>query len=283
MSGISIALQLFSVKNAMQEDIEGTLKKISDIGYEYIEVPVKNTGVDGKFVPEVSADELKGYLEKYNLKMMGSHISYEPDLDLNQIIEYNLFLGSNIVVIPAHFYSTKQDVLDFADWLNRVGERLKKSRISLYYHNHYHEFQEIDGDVVFEVLLDNTNPEWVSFEFDTFWAIRAGIDPVSYLDHLQDRCGLIHQKDLNEQADPVNLLEQTSGVLDSNATFSIVDHTDFVEIGAGIIDIESIIKKIHDDKYVSYIIVEQDRTTKDELESVRESFVRLSELMRKYE
>lgn len=279
MSKVSIGLQLFSVKNAMQKDMEGTLKRISEIGYKYIEVPVKNIGKSGAFIPETPADELKVYLETYNLEMIGSHISYESDLNLDQVAEYNLALGSNIVVIPAHFFSTKQDVDNFANWLNKAGEKLRKYQITLYYHNHYHEFQEIDGEVVFDTLLRKTDPKLVSFEFDTFWAIRAGIDPISYLDRLQDRCGLIHQKDLSEQADPVNLLEHTSGILDAKATFSPVKDRDFVEIGTGVIDIESIIKKVLEDKYVSYIIVEQDRTVKDELESVEESFIKLSQLI----
>lgn len=279
MSEISVALQLFSVKNAMREDIEGTLKKISEIGYKFIEVPIKNEGEKGEFLPDIPAATLKEYLEKYNLQVIGSHVGYERELNLDQVADYNLALECNVVVIPAHFYSTKQDAYNFADWLNQAGEKLKERHMKLFYHNHYHEFQELDGEVVLEILLEHTDPELVSFEFDTFWAMRAGIDLIKYLDRLGDRCGLIHQKDLNEKADPVNLLKHVSGELDAEAVFSPVNPADFVEIGSGIIDIKSIIKKAKEMKNVSYIIVEQDRTVKGELQSVEESFIQLNQLM----
>lgn len=279
MSQLKIGLQLFSVRNALQEDIEGTLKKIAEIGYEYLEIPVRNKDTNGDFVPEVSADQYKKYMKPLNFKVIGTHIGYHEKLDISKVADYNKQLGSDKVIIPAHFFTTKKDAYAFAKWLNNAGALLKEEGLQLFYHNHYHEFQEIEGEIVYEILINQTNPEYVYFEFDTFWALRGGQDPVSYLEKLKDRCTLVHQKDLNKEANPLNLLNGKTGVLDSHAVFSPVDHKDFVEIGSGMMDIKQILKKLQQMGSVEYIIVEQDRTIKGELESIEESYNQLTKLI----
>lgn len=280
MSELKIGLQLFSVRNALQKDLEDTLKKVASIGYEYVEIAVRNLAENGEFSPEVSAERYKKYLDTFQLKAMGTHIGYHEQLNLSDVAEYNKKLGSNKVIIPAYFFATKKEAYEFADWLNRAGEALRKENIQLYYHNHYHEFQEIEEEIVYEILVKETNPAFVQFEFDTFWALRGGQDPVEYLEKLGERCTLVHQKDLNKDADPINLLKGKTGVLDSHAVFSPVDHSDFVEIGTGKMDIQAIISQLVDKGNVEYIIVEQDRTIKGELESIEESYQALSKLLR---
>lgn len=264
----------------MSENLEKTLKEVAEIGYRYVEMPVRNVGEGGRFEPDYPAEKLKKYLDQYSLSVIGCHIGYEEHLDLDGLIKYNNLIDSKRVIIPAHFFSSKQDVYDFAHWLNATGRKLSQYNIELYYHNHYHEFQKVEGELILDLLVALTDPAYVHFELDTFWTIRAGVDPEKYLEKLGSRCKLVHQKDLNRNTKQVNLLDIASGPLTRENTFSIVDEEDFVEIGNGVIDIKGIIKKIAELPSINYLIVEQDKTKKDELVSVRESYENLLKLIK---
>ncbi|WP_194165650.1 sugar phosphate isomerase/epimerase [Oceanobacillus sp. CFH 90083] len=279
MGELKIALQLYSVKDALAQDLEGTLKEVSEIGYRYVEYPVRNQGKAGEFIPEVSADTLKKYLDKYDLKAIGTHTGYENDLNIQQVGEYNLAIGSQKVIIPAYFFTEEDSIETFSAWLNEAGKQLKEMGIGLYYHNHYHEFQKISGEVVLEGLVERTDSKYVNFELDTFWALRAGYDPLELMDRLGNRIHLIHQKDLNKQVKEVNLLQKVEGKLSADKVFGVVEATDFVEIGDGIMEVQSIVEKAKTSDVIEYIVVEQDRTTKGELESAQLSFQRLNEII----
>ncbi len=221
-------------------------------------------------------------MEQMGLQVVTSHVSYHPNLDWDQVIRYNAELGSGGVVMPAYFFKDKDDALRLAEWLNTSGKKCRAEGMDFYYHNHFHEFQTFDGQTIMDILLKNTDPSYVLVEFDTYWAMRAGVDPITYMDQLGSRLGLLHQKDLSASASPVNLfeLEQVSGVLTPEVLFSTAKPEDFVEIGTGVMDISGILKKAEELESVKYIILEQDVTTKSELESVRESYQNMMKLLK---
>lgn len=278
---IPVGLQLFSVKNALAQDFMGTLKKVADIGYQNIEFAFHNTMADGRFEVEYTAQELKANMASMGLQVVTSHVAYHPNLDWDAVIRYNAELGSKGVVMPVYFFENKDDALRLSEWLNESGKKCKTNGIDFYYHNHHHEFQKFGNESVMDILVENTDPEYVQFEFDTFWALRGGADPLAYMDKLGSRCGLIHQKDLSANANPVNLLEKMSGSLTFEVVFNSFDKEDFVEIGTGVMDIPAIINKSEELGSVKYIIVEQDVTVKDEIESVKESFNNIQKLLQR--
>lgn len=280
MIQIPVGLQLFSVKNALAQDFMGTLTKVAEIGYKNIEFAFHNTLADGRFEVEYTAQELKANMASLGLQVVSSHVAYHPNLDWDAVIRYNAELGSEGVVMPVHFFEGKEDALKLSEWLNESGKKCKESGIDFYYHNHHHEFQSFDGQSIMDILLDNTDPDFVKFEFDTFWALRGGADPIAYMDKLGKRCGLLHQKDMSAKASPVNLLEKMTGNLTFEKVFNSFDKEDFVEIGTGVMDIPSILKKAEELGSVKYIIVEQDVTVKDEIESVAESFHNIQQLLK---
>ncbi|MCP3774467.1 sugar phosphate isomerase/epimerase [Paenibacillus sp. MZ04-78.2] len=279
MINIPVGLQLFSVREALAKDHLGTLEKVAQIGYKNVEFAFHNTSSDGRFEVEYTAKDLKKSMDTMGLRVVTSHVAHHPNLDWNEVIRYNVELGSEGVVIPIYFFKSRQDAIELAKWLNTSGKKCKDSGIQLYFHNHYHEFQRFEGQSIMDTLLENTDPEYVSFELDTFWAQRGGVDPVAYMEKLGNRCGLLHQKDLSATAHPVNLLEKVSGELDADKVFSAFNKEDFVEIGTGIMDIPSILRKAQELGSVKYIIVEQDVTVKDELVSVKESFDNIQKLL----
>jgi len=279
MSHIPIGLQLFSVRESLAKDFRGTLERVHDIGYRNVEFAFHNTGADGRFEVAYTAAELKRIMSSVGLKVVTSHVSYHPNLDWDAVIRYNAELGSEGVVMPAAFFTSKQDALDLAAWLNRSGRKCKAEGMEFYFHNHYHEFETFEGETVMDMLLAHTDPELVKIELDTYWALRGGVDPLEFMDRHASRIGLLHQKDLSAAATPVNLLEKVSGPLTPEAVFGAVERGDFAEIGNGVMDIAAILDKAKTLSAVKYIIVEQDQTSKGELESVKESYDNICKLI----
>ncbi|MCM2997066.1 MULTISPECIES: sugar phosphate isomerase/epimerase [Paenibacillus] len=279
MIQIPVGLQLFSVREALAKDFAGTLQSIADIGYKNIEFAFHNIREDGTFEVDYTAAELKAMMDKLGLQVVTSHVAYHPNLDLDAVIRYNAEIGSKGIVMPCAFFRDREDAVELAKWLNASGRKSKEAGIQFYFHNHFHEFQQFDGQTVMDILLEHTDPELVQIEFDTFWALRGGVDPIAFMDKYGSRIGLLHQKDLAPSANPVNLLEKVSGHLTDEVVFSAANQEDFTEIGAGVMDIPSILKKAEELGTVQYIIVEQDQTVKGELASVKESFDNIQRLL----
>ena len=119
--------------------------------------------------------------------------------------------------------------------------------------------------------MDNTDPNYVSFELDTFWAMRGGMDPLAVMDRLGNRLKLIHQKDFSKTSDsPINLwtVNDPNVLVTWDSFGKGSDHKDFCEIGTGIMDIQSIINK-GNELGAEYIVLEQDHTQLTQMESVR--------------
>jgi sugar phosphate isomerase/epimerase len=137
------------------------------------------------------------------------------------------------------------------------------------------------GQTVMDLLLANTDPNLVKFEFDTYWAARGGVDPVEWLLKLGNRCDLTHQKDLPSSAQPVNLFDVFGK--DARITLQELIQTlhpnQFAEIGEGTMDLRGLIATMRQIR-VKYVFVEQDMTALDELESVRISYQNIVPLLK---
>jgi len=278
---LQIGVQLYSAKNAFTKDRLGTLKKIAEIGYKHIEVPVDFSGKGVFGIGELTASDLKNMTEQAGLNIVATHVSVTEESQFDQVIAYHQELGCQKVIIPFAFFKNYEEVVAFSEMLNRYGKKLQDHGMKLYYHNHFHEFQRFNGQYALEIMLEHTQPNLVGIELDTYWAVRAGIDVTAYLERLGHRCGLIHQKDLPGSVSPINVFE----VLDENEEITLEVFSElgkpenFAEIGEGVMDITSIIRATEKLTDAQYIIVEQDATIKGELESIEISYKRLSALL----
>ncbi|MNL38747.1 Inosose dehydratase [compost metagenome] len=116
------------------------------------------------------------------------------------------------------------------------------------YHNHDWEFQQFDGEYILDILLRKTDPELVKLELDTYWTKRGGEDPVTFLSKLQNRCPLLHIKDVE----------------DGKEAF-------FAEIGEGILDFKAIAQAA-EQVGTQWLVVEQDESRRNPLESLEISY-----------
>ncbi|OGO80136.1 MAG: hypothetical protein A2Y21_06555 [Clostridiales bacterium GWC2_40_7] len=280
---LEIGLQIFSVKKEMSIDFWGTLEKIAGIGYKNIEFANHFAATDYGCGHNIDAEKLKGYMDRLGLKTIGMHISPLDKTDLDKVIDYNKIIGNKSLVCIIGYFTSKDEVLDFSKWLNRIGEKCRKNGMDLIYHNHYQEFQKFDKKRALDIIIENTDKDFVKFELDTYWAIRGGADPTEYLRKLGSRCELIHIKGLPSSVEPVNIFEiigEDARIDGVTKPVEISKPEYFTEIGEGVIDIKSIIGEAQKIGVAKYLIVEQDRSLRNELESIEISYKTLSKVLR---
>ncbi|MBP3606553.1 MAG: sugar phosphate isomerase/epimerase [Clostridia bacterium] len=179
-------IQLYSVRDAMKEDVRGTLKKIADMGYTSVEF----AGFFGH-----SAEEIRGMLEETGLRISGTHSSFE-DLRPSKIAEtlaYHRAIKNTDYIVPGADLSTLEKVEDFCRVMNFAQPILAAEGIRLGYHNHSHEFAVQPYGTTVHAQLERRLS--VHFEIDTFWAFNAGCDPVAVMERLSERIHVIHVKD----------------------------------------------------------------------------------------
>lgn len=237
---LPVSLQLYSLKEEMAKDFEGTLERVAGFGYD---------GVEFAGYGNLTAQRMDDLLKKLKLKASGSHVSLELLKDsLQQQIAYNQQIGNHNIVCPWSNVKHKQDYIELSAFLNQTGEVLRKNGMQLFYHNHGHEFELVDGMYGIDLLWQLTDPELVKVEIDLYWVKYAGLDPLDYLRKLGSRAALLHFKDMNS-----------------------IDRTRTATFGTGSIDYKQIIEQIKHDKdnAVEWLIIEQEHFDSPYLESVQ--------------
>jgi sugar phosphate isomerase/epimerase len=236
---IQIGLQLYTLREETEKDFTGTLEKVANLGYKGIEF----AGYGG-----MSSKELKLVLDNLGLKAASSHVALPLlENELDQVIEFQQVIGNRHVVCPylPPERRTIESYYELIKILNDVGRKCHEAGLTLSYHNHDFELFELEnGKKPLELLLEETNPEWVKAEFDVYWLTKAGHDPVEWLKRFEGRTPLLHLKDMTPD----------------NEKF-------FAELGTGGVNLESVINQ-GEKANVEWFIVEQDQSRRSPLESV---------------
>lgn len=282
--GMEIGLQLYSVRDELVKDFSATLEKVAAIGYKNVELFFHDAGNIRGTVGGLDPEAVKREFDRVGLKAVSAHIGVDflaPE-HAEKIIAYAKAVGFTSVAIAIAFYSDRQEALEMSARLNEGGKLFKQHGIQLYYHNHFEEFQKFDNQYVMDILLENTDKEYVKVEFDTYWAMRGGVDPIEYMKKLGDRCDLIHQKDLPAGVTPVNLFEVVGedAKIDMDLMIKLHQIDYFTEAGEGVMDIPAIVRAFSSKPEARYLFIEQDWTRKNQLESVEISYNYISKLFR---
>lgn len=155
---------------------------------------------------------------------------------------------------------------------NRIGELCQERGMRYYYHNHYQEFQRFGDKLVYDIIMENTDPGLVYAEMDTYWIARGGQDPVSFMRKYNDRLILLHQKDFPKNAgEPLCMydgLVSRDKEIDGEVFQRTKNPLSFTEIGTGVLPIQDYISAARSCPNLDFIILEQDATQLDELESI---------------
>ncbi|MBQ7243195.1 MAG: TIM barrel protein [Bacilli bacterium] len=200
-------LQLGSILRN-EDSAERALRELGAAGFRHIELDgfmIHKTPMiaralltlSGMGIKRSQSLDWKSLLNKSSL----SPISIHEDL---KTLEENFFLvqediatyGPKYVVLTGLYrfpYDDEEEIGKLIVRLNRLGRKLKSEGVSFLYHNHSVEFQRLSPEsTVLQMLLEGLNPDWVNFEFDSYWALDAGADPLSWMDKLGSRIKLYH-------------------------------------------------------------------------------------------
>jgi len=201
-----IGIQLYSVRDDMKKAPEETVAKVGEIGYSFVEAAGYS---DGKFYGMEPAD-FTALVEKSNMDFLSSHTGQDlPDsanwektmVWWDTCIDAHVAAGVKYIVQPwmgSAGYDSIAGLKAYCDYFNAVGEKCNEKGIRFGYHNHNKEFSELEGEVIYDFMLQNTDPEKVMFQLDLYWIKEGGGDQVEYYNKYPGRFELYHVKDATE-------------------------------------------------------------------------------------
>jgi sugar phosphate isomerase/epimerase len=188
-----LAIQLWSFRNDFKKDVPGTLKRIHDLGFQYVEL----AGYYG-----MTAKQFRAELDKAKLKAISMHIEYEAARDhIDKVIADAKILGVEDVGVPwISSPFTHSDCLQAITVFNRAGKKLAANGLRFFYHLHGYEFVPNEGGkgTLFDLLMTKTNPRFVSMQLDTYHVVYPGQDPVQLLRKYPGRFLSLHLKDIRK-------------------------------------------------------------------------------------
>ena len=206
--GHKIGVQLYTVRDAIAQDFDGSLAKVAAAGYK--EVELAGFSFDNGEVRYFgkTPKELRAALDHHGLAAPSTHVNYaslSPE-NFPKILDASKTLSHQYIVNP---WIEEEIRMQPDSWkrvgetFNRVGDDCKKAGFQFGYHNHWFEFLPVDGKLPYDILLKECDPKLVKMEMDLCWITAAGADPVKYFNLYPGRFPLVHVKDL-KKIPPIN-------------------------------------------------------------------------------
>lgn len=271
---LKVGIQLYSVRDLMNQDPLNTIGQVAEAGYKYLEAANHKALEDDGVGFGVSPEELNDVMARSGSRIISAHIFPFNEENYKRVIAYNQKIGNHTVVYPMEIFKDYDDTMRKVELCEKMGKMAAEEGMQFLYHNHFQELQEFNGQTVMDLIVKNTDPEHVNLELDTFWVLRGGVDPVELMKKYGTRIKMLHQKDLaKDTKTPVNMFDVVGR--DTYITREVFNqykcNDDFVEIGFGRMDIQKIIDTALELGSVEYIILEQDATKLNQLESIKRS------------
>ncbi len=259
MASLPIALQLYSVREELEQDFIGTLKQVKEMGYD---------GVELAGLGHMDPLEVKKIFDEIGLICKSSHAPTDELVKEGAIARYKA-LGCDYVVIPWMSYgSDNRKLEENLKLIRTLAENAKKEGLTLLYHNHDFEFKKVDGKCVLDIIYDTVPADLLQTQLDTCWVNFASMSPVEYLNKYAGRSPLVHIKDYweaeNNTGVPYDLIGKTREDRENEGFV-------FKPVGHGIQDVPAILEASKA-AGADWIIVEQDESTeRPALESAKMS------------
>lgn len=274
--GLKPGIQLWSVKDALEADQAGTLRKIGAMGYREVEL----------YELPRSTAEFKKQCDEAGLTIVGGHF-YLQSLKDRKTIDAALQLGMHyiIVVFPTLRSIRDRDISNMsvrelnplyekisaddykwnAEQFNHYGAEVKRDGLQLGYHNHAIDLKTFGTRSALQILIDSTDPDLVVFEMDCGHMIHAGADPIAYLRQYPQRIQLLHLKDLKAG-------------YSISATIDTEEKDTNAELGAGVIDWKKLFQVAARGNIKHYFVEHEGAMVHPPLESVANSLKYLKSL-----
>lgn len=266
MKKFKVGIQLYSLRDAMEKDMDATLKAVKEMGYDYVEF----AGYFGK-----SAEEVKALLDKYGLECISVHQAIGIfEEEGKAAVDYLNTIGAKYCAIPWYakeeYYNNWDKTVEL---FAKVSDLLKDGGIQLMYHNHDFEFGKIDGEYILDKLYSALPSDVLMPQLDSCWVHYAGVNPADYIRKYSGKMKVLHLKDF--------VCEKLGG----GPVYALIDEDGnemkpkskdesgfkFVPVGTGIQDWESILAAA-EDAGIECVIVEQDMSVdRDPLDAAKMS------------
>ena len=242
-------VQLYSFRDEMAKDAKGTLEKIASIGIKKIESARSSEGHYYGLTPK----EMKDTCDALGMKLTSGHVALDENFD--KTMEEAVASGQEYLICSS--MPTKGQTVDnykrVAEAFNKAGESCKKLGVKFGYHNHEYEFEAENGEVLYDVLMDNTQADLVHMELDLGWVVVAKKDPLAYFKKYPNRFPLWHLKDMN------------------------MSKNESTEFGKGGLDIPKMMAN-QEASGVKHIFIEQEEYASTPLESMKHNMKFLKEI-----
>ncbi len=212
-----IAIQVYSVHQQIESNFSGAIRHLADIGFENVELYWH----EGQ--PDAAATER--ILKQAAVRVVSLHVNLAMlRSGLGEVIRFCSILNIKNVILP---WIAPSERATIADWqrlaaeCNEIGRKLKAAEIRFGYHSHDFEFLAVESQMPMKIMLDATNPEWVSWQPDTFWIKFAGQDVLKWLAQYGGRIGSVHLKDFKSR----RMVEVGTGEMPWPAIFAALSRT----------------------------------------------------------
>ena len=255
-----VGVQLYTVRDLMKDDFDGTIAKVAQIGYKEVEF----AGYFGR-----TGQQVRAACDKNGLAAISTHVQYdELDDKFPAVVETSKAIGLEYIVcpwIPEELRKSPDIWKQAAAKFNHCGELSKKAGMQFAYHNHWFEFLPVDGKLPYDQLLKECDGNLVKMEMDLCWITAAGGDPLKYFNLYPGRFPLVHVKDL-----------KTLPKITAGGSQNYGDTVDLTEVGSGLIDWKRIFAQ-SEKAGIKHYIVEHDKPA-DAYASITQSYQYLEKL-----
>ncbi len=250
-----VAVQLYTIRDAISKDFRGSLKRLADLGFKNVETA---------FWPkDISVETAANTLKELGLNVTSCHVDKPTKDNINELVKTAKAYGSKNLIWHGwpedKRYSSLEGTKQLVNIYKESNKLAKDNGLHFGLHNHWWEYRNhVGGKLVYEVLNEDLDDD-IFFETDVYWVKVAGQDPVNILKKLQKRIHFIHIKD-------------------GPAVFSeklIKDEPDpMAPVGQGTLDIPGIINACSDN--VQWLVIELDKSAIDPYDALKQSRAYLS-------
>jgi sugar phosphate isomerase/epimerase len=257
-----IGVQLYTVREEMKRDFEGTIAKVASIGYREVEFA-------GYF--DHTPQQVRAILDKNKLTAPSVHVEYKSlGEKFPQVIADSKVIGHEYIVNPWIDDDIRKDPDGWkraAAVFNKCGEACKNAGLQFAYHNHHFEFIQVHDKYAYDIILEETDPKLVQMEMDLCWMTVARQDPMKYFARYPGRFPMVHVKDIKT----VPPVEKAGEPVDFEKVFP-----EMTAVGTGSIDWKKICAHSKE-AGIKHYFVEQDYP-KDAFQNITASYGYLEKL-----
>ncbi len=252
MGKLSVALQLYSVRDFAEEDLKAALRQVKEMGYDTIEL----AGLHG-----LSPEEFKAAMDECGIRALSAHVPFpEMEADAEGTVAKYKLLGCRYMAVPwlhPDYCPGNEKFNITLEVINKTGKLCAENGMTLLYHNHDFEFKKMpDGTYALDYLYATVPAEILQTEIDTCWVKVSGLDPAAYVRKYAGRCPVVHLKDFYKEGEARNLYELIGNKDEYQEPRGKFE---FRPLGLGLQDFPPIIKAA-EESGADWVVVEQDKS-----------------------